>query len=225
PVASIDGEAVTMRPATDALANASSPGTAWVACDEVSLDAGEHRVEQADDFVLDRFNLIDVDNRNAIAGAAPKVEILEDGRTSKTVRVSGGTGGYAVSIGQSHNENWKATADGEDLGPPVVIDGYSTGWVVADGRPATIEIRYTPQTWSWVGIAVSGLVLVVLLGVVGHAVYQRRRAAAALAKARVDPRSVEDDEIAGRRTAPESLTRYVSEPTAGQRLGIEIGLV
>ena len=65
--------------------------------------------------------------------------------TSYTVRVADRDTGRWLVLGQSHNRGWQATIDGNDLGPPVVIDGFANGWLLPPGEAATVELRWTPQ--------------------------------------------------------------------------------
>jgi arabinofuranan 3-O-arabinosyltransferase len=71
-------------------------------------------------------------------------------------------------IGQSHNDGWRATLDGKDLGPPQLVDGYSSGFLLPPGTdPATVEVVWTPQKtvfWGlWLSlIAAAGCLLLVL---------------------------------------------------------------
>ena len=73
------------------------------------------------------------------------VDAVRHSDTSYTVRVPGRDAGRWLVLGQSHNRGWQATIDGNDLGPPVVIDGFANGWLLHAGEAATVELRWTPQ--------------------------------------------------------------------------------
>ncbi|HPU13169.1 MAG TPA: alpha-(1-_3)-arabinofuranosyltransferase family protein [Aeromicrobium sp.] len=164
PVALFDGQGFAMRPADSTLARVDQQGTKWVGCKKTELSTGEHVIDQNPAFVIDSMSL--KDSRTPVVGtyeAAPATKVTKRGDTELAMTVSGTTGPYAVTIGQSYNANWRATADGKDLGPAQVIDGFSSGWIVWDGSPAKIEIRYAPQRWSNIALGVSALAVIAAL--------------------------------------------------------------
>lgn len=159
-VATVDGKPIRMRPATAKLGGAGDNGTPWVGCEEATLETGERRIEQAPGFTVDSLSFKDA-QRPEPAGAAtpPTTKILKNGSSSKTLQVNG-AGGYAVVIGQSIDPRWKATMDGKNLGAPVVLDGFSAGWIIPEGGRHKIEIRYAPQRNSNIALAISAIVVV-----------------------------------------------------------------
>ncbi len=61
-------------------------------------------------------------------------------------------------LGQSLNDGWSATADGTDLGPPVLLDGFANGWTLPPGTdPAVVELRFEPQRRVDLALAVSAI--------------------------------------------------------------------
>jgi arabinofuranan 3-O-arabinosyltransferase len=64
---------------------------------------------------------------------------------------------FWLVVSESWNQAWTATADGVDLGPPTVHDGFGMGWwIEPDGdEPITVEIRWAPQGWVDPALAVS----------------------------------------------------------------------
>ena len=86
-------------------------------------------------------------------------------------------------LGQSYNLGWHATADGEDLGEPTLVNGYANGWQVPAGTDIDIHLEWTPQKVVWGMIYVS-LAFVVLAFAL--ALWPRRRKAAATAGADLD---------------------------------------
>jgi hypothetical protein len=59
--------------------------------------------------------------------------------------VGAAAGPYYLVAGEGFDARWRARLDGQDLGPPIVVDGYSVGWRVEDGRPHRLVVEYAPQ--------------------------------------------------------------------------------
>ena len=192
-VATIDGEPVRMRPRDpERLAGPDGPATEWVGCGEQSLVRGEHRLRPVEDVQLDGLTLRDAQGtRQAEQVPAPVVEVdRSDVSSSMTVDVGPSSKPYFLSIGQGHDPRWNATLeDGTDLGPPVVVNGYASGWYVDDTAAHTITIGYGPQRRAHVALALSGVGLLVATGVFLAPVVRRR-----VAKVRADRESEWADE-------------------------------
>jgi arabinofuranan 3-O-arabinosyltransferase len=160
----------------------------------LSLDAGEHVLTAAPGrelgLDLDRLVLT-----SAAGGAAASLSSLQASTTNTLAPVeSERTGGVGfdltvppsdevrwLSFGQSWNPGWKATVDGRDLGPSVVIDGYASGWKLDPAEvgtgPLEVRVDWTPQRVIWFGILLSGVAVVacLVLIVVGARSARRRR--------------------------------------------------
>lgn len=174
-VATVDGKPVKMRPTSTTIAGAGEEGTSWESCQPLSLARGERRIEQAPGFIIDSLSLKDTQQTTTPQATTPSFTIEHDGSSSKTLTVTGGSGPYAVAIGQSIDPRWHAFADGKDLGAPTTIDGFSTGWIVPDGGTHTITISYGPQRTSNIALVISGLVLAIAVALVTLAAWRRRR--------------------------------------------------
>ncbi len=65
------------------------------------------------------------------------------------MRVEVDTAGEAtwLVLGQSHNRGWNAKVrGGDDLGAPILIDGYANGWRIdPTDQPVVVELEWTPQ--------------------------------------------------------------------------------
>ena len=71
-----------------------------------------------------------------------------------------------ISSGQAWHPGWRASADGVDLGEPIVAGGYAAGWIAPAGTHE-ITFRFTPaaatRTAQWVSLAAAVLAAVVVL--------------------------------------------------------------
>ncbi len=78
----------------------------------------------------------------------PAVGVEWTDATAGTARVRDAIAPYWLVLGQSHSDGWRATIDGEDLGDPIVIDGFANGWRIdpADvGADVDVSLRWAPQ--------------------------------------------------------------------------------
>jgi arabinofuranan 3-O-arabinosyltransferase len=152
----IDGEPVAVR-LTDGRLEACAP---------VELDRGDHVLRSAlgttsghdlDQLVL---RTDPVPSSTPVADRATDVEVADTGRVSWDLRVTGSRPTWLV-LGQSWSRGWRATVDGRDLGPPVLVDGYANGWLVQPGQ--TVHLQWTPQRIVWIGLVVSVLGILLCL--------------------------------------------------------------
>ena len=84
-------------------------------------------------------------------------------------------------LGESADPGWHATLNGHDLGPSRMVDGGSNGWLVtppAGGGPLLVTLTWRPQEAVRVGLALSG-VAVVVCGIAVVVGGRRERAVAA----------------------------------------------
>lgn len=137
----------------------------------VRLGPGAQSLRTAPGWLLDRVHLLDVTPGLASSAAGqrrPAVAATSSHPTSWRIEVDGPTAAYGLLLGQGWDPRWRAELDGEDLGEPVVLDGWSAGWRVdRTAGPHTVEVRYAPQRTAVVARAVSlaavGLCVLLLL--------------------------------------------------------------
>lgn len=180
----VDGAPVALR-ATGTTADA----VAGVALDtrrcgpgaeaRLDLDAGDHRVEStagaATGVDVDRVVLTNEAAESALAAPAPAVPDVQvsGGRAHQTVTVGPCPDGCWLDQGVGWNAGWEATVDGTSLGEPTQINGGMNGWFLpASDSPTTVELRWTPQRWTWLAL---GLSLAAVLACVALVVVDRRR--------------------------------------------------
>ena len=177
----VDGRPVGVRLAGTPAAAVARDGVAVEPCDDdarLRLGATEHVVRTGKGYRTG----IDVDRlvlRSAAGGDrgsadegegegedAPRVEVLGEGRASYDLEVAGADRPFWLVLGQSHNDGWQATVDGQgSRGAPELIDGYANGWyvdpaAVGDG-PLQVTLRWTPQRIVWVAFALAAIAIAV----------------------------------------------------------------
>ena len=156
-------------------------GLAMKACgpdaDGVTLAAGSHelRTRPGRDTGIDIDRLVLESPAPATRATAestapaPRVEVLNEGRTSYRLRVHGARAPFWLVLGQSHNQGWAASAAGRSLGPPQLVNGYANGWYVdaRGGKAIDIHLDWTPQRRVWWALALSaaGVMLCLVLAV------------------------------------------------------------
>ncbi|HTY73689.1 MAG TPA: alpha-(1-_3)-arabinofuranosyltransferase family protein [Actinomycetes bacterium] len=138
----------------------------------VPLAAGAHQLRALPDWTLDSVTMRDTLDRAAPSATPPTAQVAS-GRTTATVQVGASATPYYLVLGQSYDPRWHASLDGTGLGRPVVVDGWSTGWLVPAGGPHRIVVSYGPQRGADLALAASALGLMLCVGL---AVRGRREA-------------------------------------------------
>jgi arabinofuranan 3-O-arabinosyltransferase len=108
---------------------------------------------------VDRVVLLD----HASHESAPVVgaDVLDQSRTSRTVRVAPCPSGCWVVLGEGFNDGWVAEIDGVDLGPGQLVDGGFNGWYLPPSDAVrTLTFRWTPQRAVTIGLWLSALAVI-----------------------------------------------------------------
>ena len=155
-------------------------------CEPITLPAGDVVIETAagaatgldiDQLVLDSPRPI----RDPAEGIGAVTSAVRHSDTGYTVTVPASPMDRWLVLGQSHNAGWHATVAGADLGAPVVIDAFANAWLLpASNEPVTVELRWTPQRYVNVALAVSAAFVLVCLALA----FTGRRDAAAWRRSR-----------------------------------------
>lgn len=131
------------------------------------LDKGRHDIGSVTDFAIDDLRLASV--QSAISETAlPSVEVVSHGSSSMALRVTGNCSPCLVSSGQAFDERWRAFAGGRDLGRPLLVDTFASGWRINAAPGDIIHITFGPAKAglaAWlvsVGTLMSCLALLVL---------------------------------------------------------------
>lgn len=176
-VAELDGDPVRMRP-KDVDDLKVTEGTPWEACgDDPQLAWGEHELRPAPGVTIDSMSLRDVQGlQDASSPPAPTAQINREPGGGATISTGSSGRPYALVLGQAFDPRWEATMDGEDLGPPVRLNGYSVGWVIEDSdRPHEFEISFGPQRWSTFALLTTTTFLLICVAVLAVAWWSRRQ--------------------------------------------------
>ncbi|MFZ6002484.1 MAG: alpha-(1-_3)-arabinofuranosyltransferase domain-containing protein [Actinomycetota bacterium] len=218
---SIDGSPVFVR----LRPSGADEAFALEGCQPVTLDAGRHRIvashAELSGFDVDRLVLsTGRDGRPAAVsprGAAPEeagsaVTVREQGSTSLKAELTTDGEPFYLVLAQSASGGWRAEVDGAEVGPRQMVDGYANGWLVTPERPGTLEARlsWQPQRLVWLGLAVSGLAIVLCLAILWRT---RRRPSAPAPRLTARPALLLDTAVSALR------------PTAAFVAGLAVSLI
>jgi arabinofuranan 3-O-arabinosyltransferase len=141
-------------------------------CDPLTLSAGRHELQTVFEWRLNsaRFASEGTVDPPAAAPEDRSVDIIR--RTATTVEMdvaASPAGDRYLRLGEAYDDRWRLSVDGEDAGPPILVDGYSTGWLI-DGGAHRLVARFGPQgavqvTFAASAAAVVGVSAVALLPV------------------------------------------------------------
>ena len=112
----------------------------------------------------------------AASSTGATVQVRESGSTHARLSVRTDGHPFWLVMGQSHNAAWRATADGRPLGAPSLADGYANAWLITPKHAGTMTITldWPPQRIVWIALALSGIAVILCVGIVLMA--RRRRA-------------------------------------------------
>ncbi|MCU1398871.1 MAG: hypothetical protein JWN62_1980 [Acidimicrobiales bacterium] len=110
------------------------------------------------------------------ASNPPKVTVLDQTHTTRTVRVEACPTGCWFVFGEGYSPGWTATSGGTSLGAPTQVDGGFNGWYLPPSTVArTIQLDFEGQRALVIGLLVSGLGVLLCIGLI---VFDRKRTAA-----------------------------------------------
>jgi arabinofuranan 3-O-arabinosyltransferase len=113
------------------------------------------------------------------SSAANTVDLIEEGDRSNVVDIDCPAGCWLV-FGMGHNEAWTAAVGGRDLGKPQLVDGGFNGWwIEPTSGEQRVRITWTAQRAVTIGLIVSFISVLGLIGVVGAQAWRRRDVAGA----------------------------------------------
>jgi arabinofuranan 3-O-arabinosyltransferase len=112
------------------------------------------------------------------SGASVRVTKSKATAVNVSIRTDGRP--FWLVLGESASAGWKATAGGgadAAVGSRQVVDGYANGWLIRPRSAGTVSVnlRWVPQRQVWVGLGLSGIAVIVCLGIVVASLVRRRR--------------------------------------------------
>ena len=140
-------------------------------CDEIDLAAGTHRFETIFGWRLDQVHLRSVGDEvpatAEVTSGPGEIEIADASPTRMEMDLSAGAGLRFVRLGQAFDPRWALEVDGVDYGPPILIDGYSAGWLI-DSEAHHLVASFPAQgavriTLAISAVSVAGVVAVAVL--------------------------------------------------------------
>jgi arabinofuranan 3-O-arabinosyltransferase len=178
----IDGKPVKVRIRGDVDAAVAGRAMDVTPCGSVDLGAGDHTLRSAvgQDAGIDLDQLTLQSLPGVLGDVSPQksatVTIDEQGRTSAKATVGPRATPTWFVLGQSLSNGWKATANGKDLGPPTLIDGYANGWLLPAGTgPVTVELKWSPERVVLAALALSALAILACFVVIAVGLRRRSR--------------------------------------------------
>jgi arabinofuranan 3-O-arabinosyltransferase len=142
---------------------------------ELRLPAGDHQLQSAPGWLVDLLDLSSRPEGGAAPGAgattapapapAPRITVTSSSPTRTTLTTEPAQSPFYLVTGQGYDPRWRATVDGQPLGPQLVVDGYSVGWRISDPGEHRITIEFGPRRLALASLVASlaGLALVVVL--------------------------------------------------------------
>lgn len=145
-VATLDGEPVEARIVSDA-EEILAGQLELEGCEPLELAAGVHDLRTIFGWRLDQVHLSSPGTEPVVpvGDGEDAVEVVERSATELVLEVPASEAGDRyLRIGEGFDERWQLELDGRDAGPPIVVDGYSTGWRI-DGEAHSAVVRFGPQ--------------------------------------------------------------------------------
>jgi arabinofuranan 3-O-arabinosyltransferase len=147
---------------------------------ELTLAAGDHQLDSATGWLVDLLAL-----RSDPAGAAgaapsappeaPRLTVDSSSLSGASITTEPAREPFYLVLGQGYDPRWVASIDGQPLGPPRVLDGYSVGWRISDPRGHRITVSFGPQRWATLSLLASLAGLALVLALLLTPLWLRRR--------------------------------------------------
>ena len=138
-------------------------------CSPLDLAAGRHQLRGVFGWRLDHVRLsapgAESDGARTVRPDGSRLRIAS--RTATRIEATLGAsaeGARLFRLGEAYDDRWSLSIDGRDAGPPILVDGYSTGWRV-DGRAHRLVITFSAErvVKATFVLSLAGLVGVVAL--------------------------------------------------------------
>ncbi|HEX4868251.1 MAG TPA: alpha-(1-_3)-arabinofuranosyltransferase family protein [Acidimicrobiales bacterium] len=166
----LDGVPVPVRVTGSTAAALDGQGLRVEGCAPVELGAGDHLLRAAPGPTtgIDLDQLVLTDGAPTATGAStgpqPTVVRHDPDHLELTLPAGAERAGTWLVLGESHNDGWTARLDGQDLGPPTLVDGFANGWRLPPGTAAaTVSLRFEPQRRVDLALGLSAVAAAVAL--------------------------------------------------------------
>lgn len=191
----VDGDPVPVRvrgTTADALAGLPLD---LAGCGTLELPAGDHHLTATPGahsaIDVDRLVLQPAGGVGRATPPFPPQPVLSDVESVSPTRYEAtlsGDEGF-VTLAQSFGDGWELHIDGEDQGPPLLVDGAFNGWrVPASGTERSVVVEWTPQRWVDRALVASALAVLVAIALVCRRPVTRPHPAAAPTDPTLGPR-------------------------------------
>ena len=96
----------------------------------------------------------------------PKISFEKFNSTKYIAHIENATKPYFLILGQSFHPWWRAIINDQTIATNkhVLIDGYANGWWIEQTGNYEVILDYWPQTWLYIGIAISSVTLLLCIG-------------------------------------------------------------
>jgi arabinofuranan 3-O-arabinosyltransferase len=164
--------AVELRGTLDQLSHGAAVPVRGCKGRPLQLGPGEHRLLSRPGWLVDLLDLAAPGQAGPDAAGTPpdgpvaptpRITVTSSSASRTTLDTEPADGPYYLVLGQGYDPRWRGTIDGQPLGPPQVLDGYSVGWRIADPRPHRVAVEFAPQRWATASLVASLLVVAGLL--------------------------------------------------------------
>ncbi|MGN6696359.1 MAG: alpha-(1-_3)-arabinofuranosyltransferase domain-containing protein, partial [Aquihabitans sp.] len=178
-VAVIDGEWIEAR-VVSSRAELATGQMRIEGCAPIDLEAGGHQLQTVYQWRLNTVRFASEGTVEPVLAdpADRAVTITDRSATEIDMQVAAAASGSRyLRLGEAYDDRWTLSVDGVDAGPPILVDGYSTGWLI-DAKAHRLVATFGPQgavraTFAASAVAVVGVTAIALLP--APAVLQRRR--------------------------------------------------
>jgi arabinofuranan 3-O-arabinosyltransferase len=196
-VATVDGKPlmVSVKGTLQQLAKGASLTVAACNGQLLQLQPGEHQLRSSQGWLIDLLHLaskrasgataggVDATGVGAAAGSsAPRLTVTSSSATRATITSEPANGPWYLVLGQGYDPRWRASVDGRDLGPPIVLDGYSVGWRITSPGAHQLTVAFGPQRQADVARIASLAALALVVGLLLAGPLRRRFARGAPAQ-------------------------------------------
>ena len=173
----LDGRPIAIRPQGSVGRLLGGKNLPFASCSgkPIQLQAGAHTLFAEGGLQPDSITLSSRGSQPAPATASPPATTVTAAGSGYDVAVRGATAPFFLSIGQNRAPGWTAMVGGRGLGAPMVLDGYSAGWLVDRAGSFTITVRYGPQRAYTAALLVSAVAFIMTLVVIVLSLIRARR--------------------------------------------------